>query len=77
MSAKLRIAHLYPRLMNIYGDRGNILCLTRRCRDRGIEVEVDELGVGDTLASGEHNLIFMGGAKDRDQLRVADDLRKT
>lgn len=74
---KLRIAHLYPRLMNIYGDRGNILCLTRRCRERGIDVEVDELGVGDTLASGEHDLIFMGGAQDRDQRRVADDLRNT
>ncbi len=74
---KLRIAHLYPRLMNIYGDRGNILCLTRRCQDRGLEVEVDEFGVGDTLPSGEHDLIFMGGAQDRDQRRVADDLRTT
>ncbi len=76
-SRKLRIAHLYPRLMNIYGDRGNILCLTRRCRDRGIDVEVDELGVGETLASGEHDLIFMGGAQDRDQRRVSEDLRAT
>ena len=74
---KLKIAHLYPRLMNIYGDRGNILCLTRRCRDREIEVEVYELGVGDTLTSGEHDLIFMGGAQDRDQRRVVDDLRTT
>ena len=74
---KLKISHLYPRLMNIYGDRGNILCLTRRCRERGIDVEVDELGVGDTLTSGEHDLIFMGGAQDRDQRRVADDLRTT
>ncbi len=77
MSGKLLIAHLYPRLMNIYGDRGNILCLTRRCRDREIEVEVDELGVGDSLVAGQHNLIFMGGAQDRDQRRVADDLRTT
>ena len=72
---KLRIAHLYPGLMNIYGDRGNILCLTRRCQDRSIDVEVDELGIGDTLAYGAHELIFMGGAQDRDQRRVADDLR--
>lgn len=74
---KLKIAHLYPRLMNIYGDRGNILCLTRRCRERGIGVAVDELGVGDSLDAGKHNLIFMGGAQDRDQRRVADDLRET
>ena len=74
---RLRIAHLYPKLMNIYGDRGNILTLVRRCRDRGIDVEVDELGPGDVLASNAHDLIFMGGAQDRDQRRVSEDLLKT
>ncbi len=72
-----RIAHLYPKLMNIYGDRGNILTFVRRCRDRGIDVEVDELGPGDVLASDAHDLIFMGGAQDRDQRRVSEDLLKT
>lgn len=72
---KLRIAHLYPRLMNIYGDRGNILCLARRCRERGIEVEVAELGLGDRLDPAAHDLIFIGGAQDREQRRVAEDLR--
>ncbi len=74
---RLRIAHLYPKLMNIYGDRGNVLTLLRRCRDRGIDVEVDELGPGDTLASDAHDLIFMGGAQDRDQRRVSEDLLAT
>jgi hypothetical protein len=74
---RLRIAHLYPKLMNIYGDRGNILTLVRRSRDRAIEVEVDELGPGDTLASDAHDLIFMGGAQDRDQRRVSEDLLAT
>jgi len=73
----VRIAHLYPRLMNIYGDRGNVLTLVRRCRDRGIDVEVDELGPGDTLVSNAHDLIFMGGAQDRDQRRVSEDLLAT
>lgn len=78
MSAlRLRIAHLYPRLMNIYGDRGNILCLTRRCRNRDIDVEVTELGPGDRLDPAAHDLIFIGGAQDREQRRVADDLRST
>ena len=72
---KLRIAHLYPRLMNIYGDRGNILCLARRCRDRGIEVEVAELALGDQLDPAQYGLIFIGGAQDREQRRVAEDLR--
>jgi CobQ-like glutamine amidotransferase family enzyme len=70
----LRIAHLYPRLMNLYGDRGNILCLTRRCRQRGIEVEVTELSLGDRFGSLAHDLVFIGGAQDREQRRVADDL---
>ena len=72
---RLRIAHLYPKLMNIYGDRGNIVCLTRRCRARGIEVEVTELGPGDRLDPAAHDLIFIGGAQDREQRRVAEDLR--
>ncbi len=71
----LRIAHLYPRLMNIYGDRGNIMCLTRRCRERGIDVEVAEFGLGGALDPAAHDLIFIGGAQDREQQRVADDLR--
>ena len=45
----LRVAHLYPRLMNIYGDRGNIMCLRRRCEARGIGFELTELGLGDRL----------------------------
>jgi CobQ-like glutamine amidotransferase family enzyme len=71
----LRIAHLYPRLMNIYGDRGNILCLARRCRERAIDVEVTELGPGDRFDPAAHDLVFIGGAQDREQRRVADDLR--
>jgi len=74
---ELRIAHLYPRLMNIYGDRGNVLCLTRRCRERDIEVELTELSIGDKLDPAAHDLIFMGGAQDRDQRNVAEDLRVT
>jgi len=71
---KLRLAHLYPRLMNIYGDRGNIICLERRCRQRGIAFEVEELELGDEFKPGEYDLIFIGGAQDREQRRVAEDL---
>ena len=74
---QLRVANLYPRLMNIYGDRGNILCLARRCLDRGIDIDVSELSVGDALDPAAYDLIFMGGAQDRDQRNVADDLRAT
>ena len=76
MEPKLRLAHLYPKLMNIYGDRGNILCLERRCRDRDIGFEVTELGLGEKVKPKEYDLIFIGGAQDREQRRVADDLVK-
>jgi CobQ-like glutamine amidotransferase family enzyme len=61
--------------MNIYGDRGNIMSLTRRCRERGIDVEVNELGLGDGFEPAAHDLVFIGGAQDREQQRVAEDLR--
>jgi hypothetical protein len=63
--------------MNIYGDRGNIFCLSRRCRERGIELVVTELELGDRLREKDCDLIFIGGAQDREQRRVAEDLRRT
>ena len=76
-SMQLRIAHLYPRVMNVYGDRGNILSLVRRCRARGIDASVTPLGGGAALVPDAHDLIFIGGAQDREQRRIADDLQST
>ena len=73
----LRVAHLYPRLMNIYGDRGNVMCLRRRCEARGIRFDLRELGLRDHYDAGAHDLIFAGGAQDREQRAVADDLLAT
>lgn len=70
----ITIGWLYPGLMNIYGDRGNVLCLTRRCEWRGIGVRVREIGVGHTLGPGDADLFFIGGAQDREQRLVAEDL---
>jgi len=71
---KLRLAHLYPDHMNLYGDRGNVLCLQARCRWRGIELEVAGLGLGDRFDAGSYDLVFIGGGPDREQQRVAQDL---
>jgi hypothetical protein len=76
-AVKLRVGHLYPKLMNIYGDRGNILCLKLRCEERGIGFEVQGCELGDKLKPKECDLIFVGGAQDREQRRVAEDLGKT
>jgi len=73
----LRVAHLYPRQMNIYGDRGNIMCLRHRSEARGIAFELVELGIGDALAADAFDLIFAGGAQDREQRAVAEDLLRT
>ena len=73
----LRVAHLYPRLMNIYGDRGNIMCLRRRCEARGIGFELTELSLGDRFDATAHDLVFAGGAQDREQRGVAQDLLAT
>jgi CobQ-like glutamine amidotransferase family enzyme len=77
VEAALRLAHLYPKLMNLYGDRGNILSLRRRCQQRGITLTVDELGLGEALDPDVYDLIFIGGAQDREQRRVATDLLET
>jgi CobQ-like glutamine amidotransferase family enzyme len=71
---QLRLAHLYPTLMNLYGDRGNIITLRRRCEARGIDLQVDEIGLGDRFDAAGYDLIFIGGGQDREQGRIAHDL---
>jgi CobQ-like glutamine amidotransferase family enzyme len=70
----LTLGHLYPDQLNLYGDRGNILTLRRRCQQRGIELRVVSLGIGDALAPDEYDLLFIGGGQDREQEPVARDL---
>ena len=70
----VRIAHLYPKLLNIYGDGGNILTLQKRCKWRGIEVEIEEINVGDSIK--EHDIYFIGGGQDAQQIEVAKELQK-
>src|ERR1700730_7573196 len=72
MSA-LRLVHLYPDLMSVYGDRGNVLALQRRGEWRGIDVEVSQLSVGDSLDPDDVDLIFFGGGQDREQAVVSPD----
>jgi len=69
----LRICHLYPDLLNLYGDRGNIMVLAQRARWRGVDVAVVEVTLGRT-APGDADLYFLGGGEDRQQRIAADDL---
>jgi lipid II isoglutaminyl synthase (glutamine-hydrolysing) len=69
----LRVCALYPELMNIYADRGNLLMLERRCEWRGIAFELVGVSLGDELSDGA-DLYYIGGGQDRDQERCALDL---
>ncbi len=70
---KLKLTHLYPKNMNLYGDLGNVICLKKRCEARGIDFEVQNCDIGDTLPQ-DTDLYFFGGGQDKDQMRVYKDL---
>jgi len=71
---KLHICHLYPDLLNLYGDRGNLLVLYRRARWRGIAVEITGVSLGDPLDPKLYDLFFLGGGPDQEQGVAAGDL---
>ncbi|MFC4769605.1 type 1 glutamine amidotransferase [Effusibacillus consociatus] len=73
---KLRIGYLYPDLLEVYSDRGNVTILQKRAEWRGIFVEVDRITVGDNPNLSDYDLLFSGGGEDREQLLVAEDLLK-
>jgi CobQ-like glutamine amidotransferase family enzyme len=71
---ELRVCALYPDLMNIYADRGNLLLLERRCMWRGIGFSVTRCSLGDELDPDGADLYYIGGGQDRDQELCAVDL---
>lgn len=73
---RLTICHLYPDLMNLYGDRGNIIALTQRCRWRGIEVQHTAAGLGEVVDLTAYDLLFMGGGQDKEQKLICDDFQR-
>ena len=70
----LRVAHLYPELLNLYGDSGNILVLRRRMEWRGIECDIAEVHVGEQPSLAGVDLAFIGGGSDREQRIVCEHL---
>jgi CobQ-like glutamine amidotransferase family enzyme len=73
----LRICALYPDLMNIYADRGNLQFLQRRCEWRGLDFALSGVGIGDPLDPDAHDLFYIGGGQDRDQVLCAEDMATT
>ncbi|NLT05671.1 MAG: glutamine amidotransferase [Solirubrobacterales bacterium] len=76
-SPTLRVCALYPELMNIYADRGNIAVLRARCEWRGLGFELAPSSLGDPLDGAAHDLFYIGGGQDRDQVAVAADMAQT
>jgi lipid II isoglutaminyl synthase (glutamine-hydrolysing) len=70
----LRVCALYPDLMNIYADRGNLLLLQRRCTWRGLGFELSAARLGEELDPDSADLFYIGGGQDRDQSLCARDL---
>jgi CobQ-like glutamine amidotransferase family enzyme len=77
VTSTLRVCSLYPELMNIYADRGNIAVLRARCEWRGLGFEHTGVTVGEPLDPGSADLFYMGGGQDRDQALVARDMAET
>ncbi len=71
---KLRIAHLYPDLLNLYGDIGNITTIKKRCEWRGIQTQADSIYGSEKINFTDYDLVFLGGGSDREQLLVRDKL---
>lgn len=73
---KIQIAHLYPELLSLYGDRGNIASLSYRLEKRGIECEITEYGISDDIDFENTDIIYIGGGSDKDQHTVLTELLK-
>ena len=73
---KFTIGWLYADLMNIYGDRGNILTLLKRAEWHGLDAKLIELGRGPNDEMRDVDVFFFGGGQDREQALIYDDLRE-
>ncbi len=71
---RIRVGHLYPDYLNIYADRGNIAVLAARAAQRGLELDVTGLGLGDVPEPGAYDLLYVGGGQDREQALIAPDI---
>lgn len=73
---EIKICHLYPDILNLYGDQGNITCMKKRLEWRGIDASVTEVSIGQQADLREFDLFFIGGGQDFEQGILLDDLAK-
>lgn len=71
---ELKICHLYPDVLNLYGDRGNVICMEKRLQWRGIDVVTTGISIGQPLKASQYDLLFIGGGQDFEQEVLLPDL---
>ena len=73
---ELKICHLYPDVLNLYGDGGNILCMQQRLRWRGIDAVIERMPIGAAGSLAPFDIVFIGGGQDFEQQVLLDDLHR-
>ena len=73
---ELKICHMYPDVLNLYGDRGNMICLRQRLAWRGIEAQITRLPIGSEARLSDFDLVFIGGGQDFEQQVLLEDLHR-
>lgn len=71
---EINICHLYPDLLNLYGDKGNVIALNKRCEWRGIRSTIYHITMGDPFIPEDYDIIFLGGGQDYEQEIIQKDL---
>lgn len=76
MSYGIKVCWMYHDIMDLYGDKGNILTLQKRCVDRGIDFDLSTCGIGQSDDLTDYDLVFLGGGADKEQISLIPDLLK-
>lgn len=74
MSGSIKVAWMYHDIMDLYGDKGNMMVLKKRSNDRGIDFQLDTIGIDQEADLSEYDLIFLGGGADKEQMSLIPDL---
>ena len=73
---ELKICHMYPDVLNLYGDGGNMICMKKRLSWRGIEASVTKLPIGERARLAGFDIVFIGGGQDFEQEVLLEDLHR-
>lgn len=70
----MKVCWMYHDIMDLYGDKGNIFVLKKRCEDRNIKFQLDTCSIGQEMDISQYNLLFIGGGADKEQMSIIPDL---